>query len=342
VRRSHPIYRALSAALLLLAPALLLPGFTAAQAAPTIPVADRIRIAELYRLADQIQDKIWPGWSKAPFAILLITPEHEFLIRHPEPTKDFADAGYDELLKSRIFYRKRQFDPAFLATFAAVGTIPTIVVGEAEKTMSKTSSPWVIALLHEHFHQLEYSDAHYNAAVDALNLSGGDKTGMWMLNFPFPYGKEEVQKAFHAMCTALSDAVGAPDGPPLPEKLAAYRKAREDFKKLLSESDYRYLSFQNWQEGVARYTELRVAERAAAEYTPTPEFQKLPDYTPFSQVADYWRKNILAELPGLPLGNYKCVVFYYLGAAEAMLLDRVNPAWKEKFFEQKFLFEDYY
>ncbi len=342
MRRSYTICRVFPAALLLLTPILLLPGSAAAQAVPTIPVADRIRIAELYRLADQIQDKIWPGWSKAPFAILLITPEYEFLIRHTEPSKDFADAGYDELLNSRIFYRKRQFDPAFLATFEAVGTIPTIVVGEAEKTMSKTSSPWVIALLHEHFHQLEYSEPDYAASVKALDLSGGDNSGMWMLNFPFPYEKEEVQEAFRAMCVTLSKALAAPDGPALREKVTAYRKVREDFKKLLSESDYRYLSFQNWQEGVARYTELRVAERAAAEYTPTPEFQKLPDYTPFSQVASYWRKNILGELPGLPLGNYKRVVFYYLGAAEAMLLDRVNPAWKRKFFEQKFFFENYY
>jgi hypothetical protein len=313
-----------------------------AQGTPAIPSVDRIRIAEMYRLADQIQDKIWPGWSHAPFALLLITPEHEFLIRHPAPTKEFSDAGYDDVLKSRVYYRKRQFEPSFLATFPAVGNVPTIVVGEAEKTLSKTSTPWVVAMLHEHFHQLESADPAYKAAVDALDLSGGDTSGLWMLNYPFPYAKEEVQKTFHEMCVALSSALAAPDGADLEQRGSAYRQAREAFKKLVSESDYRYVSFQLWQEGVARYTELRVAERAAAEYVPSAEFQKLPDYTPFRQVAEYWRKNILRELPGLPLGNYKRVVFYYVGAAEAMLLDRVSPEWKKRFFTQKFFFENYY
>ena len=120
---------------------------------PSVPDIDRVRIAEAFRLADAVQDKIWPGWSSAPFAVLLVTPKYEYLMRHPNPTSDFTLIGYDSVLKEKVWYRERQYAVSFLATFPAVDGLPTVVIGEAEYTTSKTSTPWVVTLLHEHFHQ---------------------------------------------------------------------------------------------------------------------------------------------------------------------------------------------
>src|SRR5256885_8586199 len=53
----------------------------------------------------------------------------------------------------------------------------------------------------------------------------------------------------------------------------------------LSADDYRYLSFQLWQEGVARYVEYRAAAIAAREYTPSPGFRALPDYADYRATA---------------------------------------------------------
>src|SRR4051794_38443711 len=83
---------------------------------PTLAPDDRIRIAEAFRLADAVGDQIWPAWTSAPFAILLVTPEREFLIRHPRPTPDFTPLGYDSLLQSEVLVRPRQFPPNLLAT----------------------------------------------------------------------------------------------------------------------------------------------------------------------------------------------------------------------------------
>src|SRR5215471_13962752 len=93
---------------------------TSAQDQPSLSEVDRVRLAEAFRLGDKIGDQVWPGWSKAPFAVLLVTPDHEFLIRHPKPSADFTKLGYDALLKSDIYYRKRTFPSSFLATFPAV------------------------------------------------------------------------------------------------------------------------------------------------------------------------------------------------------------------------------
>src|SRR5437879_3210200 len=130
-----------------------------AQAKPAIPEIDHIRLAETFRLGDRIADRVWRNWSKAPFAVLLVTPDYEFLIRHPKPSDDFAKLPYDLVLKSVVYYRKRTLPTSFLATFPAVrgSMISTIVVGEAENTWVKTSTPWIIRLLHEHFHQLQDS-----------------------------------------------------------------------------------------------------------------------------------------------------------------------------------------
>src|SRR5437764_14716144 len=90
------------------------------QAKPIIPEVDHIRLAETFRLGDEIGDRVWPKWRKAPFAVLLVTPDYEFLIRHPKPSADFAKLAYDPVLKSDVYYRKLTLSLGFLATFLAI------------------------------------------------------------------------------------------------------------------------------------------------------------------------------------------------------------------------------
>jgi hypothetical protein len=138
--------------------------------APSLAMVDRVRLREVFRLGDNIGDRVWPGWSKAPFAVLLVTPDYEFLMRHPKPSADFTSLGYDPLLKTDVYYRKRTYPTHYLATFPAISgsMISTIVVGQAENTSAKTSSRWVITVLHEHFHQLQDSQPNFYKEVNAL------------------------------------------------------------------------------------------------------------------------------------------------------------------------------
>src|SRR5262245_57252485 len=85
--------------------------------APALPDVDRIRIAEAFRLAEAVGNRVWRDWDKAPFAVLLITAEHEFLVRHPKPSSDFTLIGEDALLKSKVWFRKRKHRAELLATF---------------------------------------------------------------------------------------------------------------------------------------------------------------------------------------------------------------------------------
>ncbi|HEX7175293.1 MAG TPA: hypothetical protein VF240_08555 [Pyrinomonadaceae bacterium] len=313
----------------------------AAQARPRVREADRVRLAEAFRLGETLGDRIWTGWSKAPFAVLLVTPEGEFLVRHPKPPQDFAPVGHDPLLRGEVFFREPKLNPALLATFP-VGGVPTIVIGQAENTASKTSTPWVLTVLHEHFHQLQYSQPNYYDAVGGLNLSRGDQTGMWMLNFAFPYREAEVQSRFESLSKLLAEALQARGKKDFSTRLARYLEARRVFASALAPDDYRYFSFQVWQEGVSRYTEYRIAELAAKSYKPSKGFRELKDYTPFAEVADRSHQGVLSELTTLRLESYGRVAFYPLGAGEGLLLDRVNRRWRDRYFADKFYLEKYF
>src|SRR5437867_13122263 len=88
-----------------------------ADSTPRLPEVDRIRLAEAFRVAEAVQDRVWPQWSSAPFAVLLVTPEVEFLVRHPAPDPGFLAGPYDSLLGSRVYWRRRVFPTSLQATF---------------------------------------------------------------------------------------------------------------------------------------------------------------------------------------------------------------------------------
>jgi len=294
---------------------------------------DRVRIAEALHLASAIGDEIWPAWTSAPFAILLVTPEREFLLRHPRPSPEFTKLGYDSLLATDVFVRDRRFAPNLLATFPAVGGVSTIVVGQPRAT-GKSSTEWVLTLLHEHFHQLQTSRAGYYARVDSLGLARGDRTGMWMLNYAFPYDSGAARTRFDALTTRLDSALAGTTDAERAMRWAAVRSARDSLRAALPPDDDRYLAFQMWQEGVARYTELAAARFAAARHTPSAAFAALPDFVPYGKAAEVIEENVRVGLRGNSLERGRRVAFYPAGAAYALMLDRMVPGWRSHYFDR--------
>jgi hypothetical protein len=311
----------------------------AALAQSSIPATDRIRLGETFRLADSLGERLWNGWYHAPFAVLLVTPQREFLLRHPRPTAGFDSLGFDSLLGSAVWSRPRRFDVHFLATFPAVGTVPTIVVGEAESTTAKTSTPWVLTLLHEHLHQLQNSRSDYRARTDSLNLARGDSTGMWMIRYPFPYQDPEVVRRFAHLDSAMVKALHAGAGADLQHTVAAYLDAKKEVRAAISAADYRYMEFQLWQEGAARYTELRMAMLASTGYTPSSAYRGLRDVVPYANQVSAGQKQIEGEL-AMRLDRVRRVIFYSLGAGEALLLDRLSPSWPERYLSRMFSLDE--
>jgi hypothetical protein len=293
-----------------------------------------VRLAETMRLADKLRDDIWPGWRDTPLRLLLVTDSVEFLIGHSEPSADFARRGYDILLKREVWTRPRQFPPTLLATFPAVSGKPTIVIGSAERT-GKSSTAWVLTLLHEHFHQWQYSQPDYYAGVARLDLAHGDTTGQWMLDYSFPYDSAPVQQAVRRLATALGQALDAPPGAQV-KALKTAVSARETLRGSLTAADYGYFEFQLWQEGVARFIEYAAARAAAESRESSAAFRSLADYEPYGAAAEEARRSVRRELAQLALGRQRRVAFYPLGAAMALLLEETRSDWKGAYADRPF------
>jgi hypothetical protein len=297
----------------------------AADSIPSLSSDDRIRMAEAFRLSRALGDRLWKGWTSAPFAMVLVTADWEYLVRHPRPSADFVRIGYDSLLQSALHARRRVFPTNLQATFPAVTGVPTIVVGQPSST-GQSSTRWVLTVLHEHFHQLQTSQADYYARVDALRLARGDSTGMWMLNYAFPYDSLTVQARFAAFAEGLASAQGRGSARRVAD-------ARAQLSAVLSTDDDRYLAFQMWQEGVARYTELRVARFAARTPSATSKaFRALPDYVDYARAARDIEREIRIGVERAQLAQSKRVAFYAAGAAFALLLDEASPTWRSRYF----------
>lgn len=309
------------------------------QTATALRFEDKIRIREAMTISEQYGEKLFKGISTVPFAILLIIDSTDFLINHPNPSPDFTLIGHDEVLKTNIYSRKSKFKPHLLATFPAVNGLSCIVVGTPENT-GKNSSEWVITLLHEHFHQYQNSAPGYFQDVAKLNLSGGDETGIWMLNFPFPYDSLPIIKQYEFYTQALHKTISSVGTKDYKKNLDRYLEQRSKLKKILSPADYRYFSLQIWQEGLARYAEYNFLEQMK-DYKPSREMSALPDFVSFTALKSKLYKTETNNVVGLKLNETQRICFYSIGFAEGLLLDGLNKSWRDRYLVDKFDIERY-
>lgn len=276
-------------------------------------------ILEARKLAQSYGDQVWPGYSDAPFGVLLVDGDTERIFCHQWPLDGFLPASEDEILRCSTAARPATFPPGILASFPAVGGKPTIVIGTPEQT-GKSPEEWMLTVLHEHFHQLQYSRPDYYQGTAALNLSGGDESGMWMLNYPFPYEREETADAFNVMADRLLVALESRNKSTFGDALIIYWAARKLARNTLSDADWRYLELQLWQEGVARWTEGAIAALSDT----------------YALAAESARAQVRQELLNLDLRTQKRVAFYPIGAAEAALLEAGGREWRTSYWAEPF------
>ena len=318
---------------------LILCGNANGQARLQLRMQDRVRIAEAIKISKLYGERIWKGFDDVPFTLILVTDSVEFLINHPSPSEDFVFLCHDSLLASNVYYRKTTFGKNLLATFPAVKGVNTIVVGTPENT-GKNSTDWIITLLHEHFHQYTYSSPNYYSAVDSLNLSGGDQTGMWMLNYPFPYADSTIVFRYKKFVSALSKCLADIDTKSFESSFRECTAERWNLKESLTPADYRYFSFQIWQEGLARYTEFKFLD-LLKNYEPSDKVSKLPDFVSFDKYRAEFYQRQLSQLASLRLETSKRICFYSVGFVEGLILDKLNPLWRDQYLNKKFYIERY-
>ena len=293
--------------------------FGALATAPASPSPeDRRDIALSRAIVRRVGDRIWPNWSKTPFAIDLLTARGPVAIDFPKP---LAPPSFPRQLE---------------AAFPLANGVPTIVIGERQFTAAKTATRWSVTLIHEHFHQWQYSWPAYEAAITGLALAPkSEKNAMWMLNYPFPYEEPRIDRLYNRMATSLAAAVTAIGSGHFKTRLVAYLGARGAFRRALKPNDYRYFAFQCWQEGVARYTEITVARSAAEEHKSDSAFLTDTEARALLQDSAATYASVVKQLRSNSLASEQRTDFYALGAGEALLLDQANPEWRRGYLDKR-------
>lgn len=287
-------------------------------AAPPEPGAD----ADLFKSIAAVRSHVrshggqtWPGYDKAPFGLLLTLDGKEMLLCHASPADGFSPLPAEAITGCDAQQRGNVFPKNFLAAMPVVDGVSTIVMGTPAST-GLTTADWMRTVFHEHFHQYQSTFDAYYARLAGLGLSGGDTTGMWMLNYPFPYQDEAFTSALATAAATLHAAVtSGPDQ--VKVQAARYLADRAALERTVSAKDWTYLEMQLWAEGVARWTELELA-RSSPDPAVVASGQALAGRT-------------LASLARLNPAASGRELAYPLGAAEAMLLNRCMADWRDAY-----------
>lgn len=284
-------------------------------------------IIQLIEVANQLKSQLvqsyWQEWSEVEMPILQIDDDSEFLFNTQSSDTTFHQSCENYLS------RPTSLNKSLLATFPLVDGQPTIVVGTPENT-GKSPEAWTVTLLHEHFHQLQFSHPNYYTAQKALQLDNGDQTGMWMLNYPFPYDQKSVNTHLKAMATNLLRL----DSLDPREVLLTHNTLKRQLRDKLGEEHYKYLNLQVWQEGYARFVELDLTQKWIENFDQIKQNQfQLEEILTLQQQQEEEYTTHLEKSSPMEL---KRVYFYALGAAEANLINEVNPQWKSAYFDSLF------
>lgn len=287
--------------------------------AQKIPTTEAVEINQILKLGKSLKEGYWPDWASTPFSILLVTPQNEFLIGHPNAS-NFSSTYYsDSIFKEDIYYRPASFPLNMAATFPLIDRFPVIVMGDIDHA-NFGKSRWSWTLLHEHFHQFQMLSDGYFQKTNELDLARDSTDFMWQLNYPFPYEDMKIGRIIDEMCSILVKSWEDEE-----VSISKYFKLRNELKKSISEKDYRYFNFQVWQEGLPRYLEVALVKEAISS-----------GYTPLNELLEEYNKEINQALKDPDFSNRKRILYYSLGAAEWNLIDKSLKDWKSSYLERPF------
>ena len=228
------------------------------------------------------------------------------------PTKEWAEI--------RLADEFRQDLPGFLRAVFPYGPIVRLFLGGSDKHVS--------LLLHESFHAFE-------GIVAPERLVTAEQVGR-RYEGQYPWDGPGLEAAWQAELDLLADAAEqAVDGgstaevTALAQQFLDHRAARRQAAGL-SQDLIEYEQQREWVEGQAKYMELAMWRLAAttAGYTPHPEVATLDDFDAYRGADTAWSREIdqIRRMAG-DEGDGR---FYYSGLAQAILLDRLLPGWKEQ------------
>jgi len=342
---------------------------TRSQIVDRLSEQEKARLLESNHLRTKLGEVVWPGWQSQEIPVIVYNEGYAFLVGLPDPPDGWLKMPQgqkrggpwelvpDDSIEGQPYYRQPLPNPnlvpenfTVLVGDRWVATLQTkefMLISFVEGFSSELPPPvrpifpyrlawrllvnnsdgYISALLHEQFHAFQGMHA-------ADRLASAERSVQ--LEDQYPWEAAESEQHWQEELDLLYRAASAEtqvDSADLARQFLDWRVQRRELTGLNPD----LIGFEQereWLEGLAKYAELEVG-RVAAEtptYQPLAAIESDPDFQQYSGRANF-RETQLAEVKRMT-NNDGEVRFYYTGMAQAVVLDRLMPGWKDKAFEE--------
>jgi hypothetical protein len=185
------------------------------------------------------------------------------------------------------------------------------------------SDKYISLLAHESFHAFIGLRAERHL-IHAEEVARQQEEG-------YPWEDEIVIAGWQTELDLLTQALRASSEDDMIDWARQFLAAREERRTTIRMASrlIDYEQRREWVEGLAKYTEMETWRQAAATpaYSPHAAAADLSDFHDYEGFEDAWKREVdqIARMSADD-GDGR---FYYSGMAQAALLDRLMPGWKE-------------
>ena len=317
-----------------------------------------VSVAEVRRILAAIGDSIYPGLSAARVPLLLYRPGvQDVLVGFPKTPAGFSAVRVPQLADDMVLVRD---DSTFVnidnqnTTRVIDGVHAAVIADQYSRLRDQLrgavldrprdhAERWLDAwtfvpsaydelqlILHETFHVVQEQRAPGKVANEAA-----------VTRYPV---LDSVNNALVALeGYALRDALRSRTPAERREKAAQFVAVRGERRARMDSVSVAWEELNEFREGTGRYVEYRFL-KSGHRLSPSPEMFLRPGFTGYGAALDarlQHRLNDMAAIAagtddrfGNPFGGAPARFrSYELGAAQALLLDEVAPAWKERIFD---------
>ena len=315
---------------------------------------DKARLAEALNLKAKRGETIWPGWGNMEMPYIIWNNDYSFLVGMDNPGSNWEKLGEDSFL-GEPYFQRRSIDPQNFAV--QVGDRWAASMATKNETDQKIREIWqevlpppfeqvfpyrvllqpsevqMTAVLHESFHvfQMEQAQGKLEDAEKAYR----HEDAYWLVD-------EAMGQEWGKEIDLLARALETSDHEEIASLVGEFLRQREERRQAynLAPALIALEQKNEWLEGLAKYIELKSWHQAwiSDGYEPLPLMEEDGDFKGYESYEQRMSQEI-AQMKRQ--ANTEGVTrFYYTGMAQAELLDRLYPGWKDKVMGDGIWLED--
>jgi hypothetical protein len=340
---------------------------------------DKARAAEALHLRRELGDSLWPGWGTADIAMIFYNEEYAFLTGFADPPAGWVkipefesrggpwEAVPNDSFEGREYFRQslatsgvtpeafivrigdrwvsniltadwmeiqlgNEFQgmaPSFLQP-----VIPYRLAARLFLSAAGGHDLYICVTLHESFHAYQ-AMVNRDRLLAAETVYNGNAAR-------YPYDDSFFAGDWRKELDLLADAVRAKSDLESAD-FARQFLARRDQRRSSAKLDASLIDLERlkeWEEGLAKYTELGIWRLAftSSSYLPLPSMAGDPGFSNYEKFTQIWDQQIQQiHSMGKDDGDTR---FYYSGLAQAAILDRLAPGWRTRILTENIWLED--